>query len=88
MSIWKRALLLLTLERQTPRFPKRDQDLSSTIADTHRADEWVAAHVASLILLERAVAPNWRGTPFVRGRGVKPSLAGAPATFSLSHVSG
>jgi len=82
------AASLLTLERQTARLPKRDWDFASTIADTRRAGEWLAAHVALRILLERAVGPKWRGTPFVRGAGVKPYLAGAPVTFSLSHVSG
>ena len=82
------AGLLLDVEQKTPRLPERDRDFATTIADRSRANEWLAAHVALRILLERAVGPKWRGMPFERAAGVKPYLAGAPITFSLSHVSG
>lgn len=82
------ASALLKIERQTLRLPQRDRDLAETIVDKRRANEWLAAHVALRILLERAIGPEFRGTPFVRAAGAKPYLAGAPVTFSLSHVPG
>ncbi|MEE9547417.1 MAG: hypothetical protein V3V65_07955 [Hyphomicrobium sp.] len=82
------ASLLLEVEQQTPRLPQRDRNLAETIADKRRANEWLAAHVALRILLERAIGAEWRGRLFVRGVGAKPHLAGAPVTFSLSHVPG
>lgn len=82
------ASLLLEIEQQTPRLPQRDRDLAETIVDKRRANEWLAAHVALRILLERAIGAKWRGMPFVRAAGAKPHLADAPVTFSLSHVRG
>jgi 4'-phosphopantetheinyl transferase len=82
------ASLLLEVEQQTPRLPQRDRNLAEKIADKRRANEWLAAHVALRILLERAIGAEWRGRLFVRGVGAKPHLAGAPVTFSLSHVPG
>jgi len=82
------ASTLLGVEQHTPRLPQRDRDVATTITDKLRASEWLAAHVALRILLERAIGAGWRGTPFVRAPGAKPYLAGAPVSFSLSHVPG
>jgi phosphopantetheinyl transferase len=79
---------LLELERLTPRLSASERESARTLADAAAADEWLAAHVALRVLLERAVGAEWRGMPFVRsGRG-KPCLDGAPVAFSLSHVPG
>ena len=58
------------------------------MSDGGVAAEWLAAHIALRLLLERRVGARWRGMPLVRGQGARPHLEGAPVAFSLSHVSG
>ncbi len=76
------------MERRTPRLSDWDRQNASTMADAKAAAQWLAAHIALRLLLERAVGARWRGMPFVRGVGIRPYLQGAPVAFSLSHVAG
>ena len=76
------------LERRTPRLSDWDRDRVSAFTDTSAADEWLAAHVALRLLLERAAGPQWRGAAFVRANSGKPHLDGGPVSFSLSHAPG
>jgi len=79
---------LAVIEQETPRLSHWEQDHAATMKDAAAATEWLAAHVALRVLIERAAGPGWRRRAFERGRATKPRLDEAPVDFSLSHVPG
>jgi len=76
------------IERVTPRLSAAERRNAEGLNDAAVAAEWLTAHIALRILLERAVGTGWRGAAFGRGAHGKPQLDGAPVVFSLSHVPG
>jgi hypothetical protein len=77
---------LLELERRTPRLSGSERENARTFADAVVAYEWLAAHVALRVLLERAAGAEWRGVPFVRAGHGKPRLDGAPVARSAGPL--
>jgi 4'-phosphopantetheinyl transferase len=82
------APALHAIERDTPRLSDWDRETASAFSDKQAAAQWLAAHIALRILLERAVGPGLRGVPLERGARIKPHVKDAPVIFSLSHVTG
>lgn len=82
------AEALRDIERATPRLSDWDRKNAAAFADAAAGTEWLLAHVALRILLERMVGQRWRGVPLERAAHSKPRLADAPVAFSLSHVAG
>ncbi len=79
---------LREMEERSHRLSDWDLRHATTIADPEAAAQWLAAHAALRLLLERGVGSRWRGVPFVRRPNARPRLEGAPVAFSLSHVAG
>jgi len=79
------APALLEAERVAPRLSAADRERASSFADRGIAEEWLAAHIALRLLLERAGVPC-RGVAFTLSDRGKPSVAGMVADFSLSHA--
>lgn len=77
---------LREVERATPRLSAWDRDNAAALADAGTAEQWMAAHIALRVLLERAAGPDYRGVPLERQPHAKPKLMGAPVAFSLSHT--
>lgn len=82
------APALHAIERDTPRLSDWDRETAAAFSDKQAAAQWLAAHIALRMLLERAAGPGWRGVPLERGTRIKPHLKDAPVIFSLSHVAG
>jgi phosphopantetheinyl transferase len=76
------------MERDAPRLSEEERRYAATLADPAQTEEWLAAHIALRLLLERAAGAAWRTVPFARSSHGKPHLEGAPVAFSLSHVPG
>jgi 4'-phosphopantetheinyl transferase len=79
---------LLELERDTPRLSRDERVQADSIADRAGAAEWLAAHIALRLLLERAAGPSLRAVAFARCAHGKPRLDGCGVSFSLAHVPG
>lgn len=79
---------LLDIEQRVPRLSAADRERATSITDSHVRDEWLAAHVALRVVIERACGGAWRGAAFAREERGKPFLEGAPISFSLSHAPG
>lgn len=82
------AAALHEIERATPRLSEWDRKNAADFAEADAGAEWLAAHIALRILIERAIGPRWRGVPLERAAHAKPRLVDAPIVFSLSHVAG
>ena len=76
------------LEQSVPLLSDWERCRAATFADAAQAQEWLAAHIALRVVLERALGHAARGVTFVRAAQGKPRLEGAPIAFSLSHVPG
>jgi 4'-phosphopantetheinyl transferase len=61
---------------------------AAEFSDREQAGEWLAAHIALRVVLERVAGRAARGVAFTRFAGGKPRLEGASVAFSLSHVAG
>lgn len=79
---------LLALEAETPRLSDEDVARADRIADTAARREWMAAHVALRLVLERELGRALRRTPFVREAAGRPSLPRSDVAFSLAHAAG
>jgi phosphopantetheinyl transferase len=79
---------LHALEQNVPLLSDWERRHAAGIADAARAEEWLAAHVALRVVMERVLGTAARGVTFARAGFGKPRLEGAPVAFSLSHVSG
>lgn len=82
------APALLVMEQATPRLSDEERHRADALSDAATRDEWLAAHIALRLLIERACGDTWRKIPFARQERGKPVLAGAPIAFSLSHAPG
>jgi 4'-phosphopantetheinyl transferase len=76
------------LERRVRLLSDREHERAAEFADRREAEEWLAAHVALRIVLERVVGRATRRAAFTRSAGGKPQLKDAPAAFSLAHIPG
>jgi 4'-phosphopantetheinyl transferase len=79
---------LREMERLTMRLSSADRERAAALPDTTATEEWLAAHAALRVLLERTVGARWREVPFARAAHGKPHLDGASVSFSISHVPG
>jgi 4'-phosphopantetheinyl transferase len=82
------APALREMERRSPRLSDWDRQTAAAMADREGAAQWLAAHAALRLLLERAAGARWRGVTFARGPNVRPHLPGAAVQFSLAHIDG
>jgi 4'-phosphopantetheinyl transferase len=79
---------LLSVEGQSPRLTGADHDRAARFASYDHAQEWLAAHVALRLVLERTAGAATRGVVFERSAAGRPSLPGGKIDFSLSHGAG
>ena len=79
---------LHAIERSVPLLSDWERHRAATFADPAQAEEWLAAHIALRIVLERMLGNAARGVTFARAALGKPRLDGAPIAFSLSHIPG
>jgi 4'-phosphopantetheinyl transferase len=77
-AVEKDAALLSEWERQR----------AAAFADRALANEWLAAHIAFRVVIERAMGTALRGVRLARSPSGKPQLDGAPIAFNISHVPG
>jgi phosphopantetheinyl transferase len=82
------AAALGALEERIRLLSGREHERAAEFADRAQAEEWLAAHIALRIVLERVTGRAARGAAFTRPAGGKPQLEGAPVAFSLAHVPG
>lgn len=82
------APALHAVEQRTPRLSAADLLRASAFSRGDARDEWLAAHIALRLVIERACGPQWRGVPLSREARGKPHLDRAPIAFSLSHAPG
>jgi 4'-phosphopantetheinyl transferase len=66
----------------------RERTRAAEFSDRAQAGDWLAAHIALRLVLERVAGRAARGVAFTRSASGKPRLEGAPVSFSLSHVAG
>ncbi len=79
---------LHALEVSVPLLSDWERRRAAEFADTAQAEEWLAAHIALRVVLERVLGDAARGVSFARAALGKPRLEGAPVAFSLSHIPG
>ena len=79
---------LSALEERERLLSDWERTRAAEFPDRAQAGEWLAAHIALRLVLERAAGIAARGVAFTRSAGGKPRLEGAPVSFSLSHVAG
>lgn len=79
---------LRALEQSVPLLSDFERRHATTFADAAQAQEWLTAHIALRVVLERVVGKAARGVTFARAAHGKPRLEGAPVAFSLSHIPG
>jgi 4'-phosphopantetheinyl transferase len=79
---------LLHVEARTPRLADDELQRAAALSDPKVRDEWLAAHIALRLLLQRACGDSFHRVAFAREERGKPFLAGAPVSFSLSHAPG
>lgn len=79
---------LLAVEARTPRLSEPELQRAAALSDPAARQEWLATHIALRILIERACGADWCRIAFSHEERGKPTLAGAPVTFSLSHAPG
>ncbi len=82
------APALLAFEIRTPRLSEDETHRAASLSDRTVRDEWLAAHIALRLLIERACGAEWRRIAYAHDERGKPRLEGAPIAFSLSHASG
>ena len=58
------------------------------MADQSAARQWLAAHIALRLVIERHLGTQWRGIPLLRRPNSRPHLGSAAVAFSLSHIPG
>lgn len=82
------APALRAVEQDAALLSEWERRRAAAFADRALADEWLAAHIAFRVVLERAMGKTLRGVPLARSPSGKPQLAGAPIAFNISHVPG
>jgi 4'-phosphopantetheinyl transferase len=76
------------MERQTPRLSQWDRATAAAMADQSAAGQWLAAHIALRLIIERHLGARWRAIPLQRSPNTRPHLGDAAVAFSLSHIAG
>ena len=79
---------LFAVEQDVALLSEWERRRAAAFADRVLADEWLAAHIALRVVLERAMGKALRGVAFARSARGKPQLDGAPIAFNISHVPG
>jgi 4'-phosphopantetheinyl transferase len=79
---------LLALEARVPRLSVEEHRRAEALSDASTREEWLAAHIALRLLIERTCGNQWRQVAFTHDDRGKPRLEGAPVEFSLSHARG
>jgi len=82
------AAALGALEERLRLLSEWEHERAAEFADRAQAEEWLAAHVALRIVLERVAGRAARRAAFTRSAGGKPQLEDARAAFSLAHSPG
>lgn len=82
------APALQAIEARTPRLAALDKARASAFSEPRVRTEWLAAHIALRLVIERVAGSRWRGEAFARRERGKPYLEGAAIDFSLSHAPG
>ena len=76
------------MERRCTRLSEWDRETAAAMADQAAARQWLAAHVALRLVIERHLGARWRGVSFERRPNARPHLGDAAVAFSLSHIPG
>lgn len=79
---------LAEMEARTPRLGPAELARAAAFSDAAVRREWLAAHIALRLLLERVAGPQVRGVDYALAPGGKPSLPALDLGFSLSHARG
>jgi phosphopantetheinyl transferase len=79
---------LRAIDRSVPLLSDEERRRAAEFADPAQSDEWLAAHIALRLVLERVLGKAARGVAFARTAHGKPRLDGAPVAFSLAHIPG
>jgi 4'-phosphopantetheinyl transferase len=82
------ASVLRAVEQDAALLSEWERRRAAAFAERGLADEWLAAHIAFRVVLERAMGKALRGVPLARSPSGKPQLDGAPIAFNISHVPG
>lgn len=82
------ASALHAIEASTPRLSEAETHRAAALSDPATREEWLAAHIALRLLIERACGTEWRRIAFAYEERGKPVLDGASIGFSLSHAPG
>lgn len=94
VDLGRAATALLQLEEEVPRLSAGERERAAKIRDSVLSRQWLAAHVALRLALERCLGPSVRSRDYVTSAGGKPALARSNAAmlpavaFSLSHTRG
>jgi phosphopantetheinyl transferase len=79
---------LRAIDRSAPLLSDEERRRAAEFADAAQADEWLAAHIALRVALQRALGNAARGVAFTRSARGKPRLDGSAVAFSLAHIPG
>jgi len=82
------AAALFAVEQDVALLSEWERRRAATFAARALAEEWLAAHIALRVVLERATGMALRGVAFARSARGKPRLDEAPIAFNISHVPG
>ena len=82
------ASTLFAVEQDVALLSEWERRRAATFAARALAEEWLAAHIALRVVLERATGMALRGVAFARSARGKPRLDEAPIAFNISHVPG
>jgi 4'-phosphopantetheinyl transferase len=79
---------LRAIDQSVPLIAEAERRRAAEFADAAQADEWLAAHIALRVVLQRALGTAARGIAFTRSAHGKPGLDGSAVAFSLAHIPG
>ena len=82
------ASALFAVEEDVALLSEWERRRAAAFADRALAEEWLAAHIALRVVLERAMGDALRGVAFARSARGKPRLDEALIAFNISHVAG
>jgi 4'-phosphopantetheinyl transferase len=82
------AAALFAVEQDVALLSEWERRRAATFSARALAEEWLAAHIALRVVLERATGKALRGVAFARSARGKPRLDEAPIAFNISHVPG
>jgi len=79
---------LRAIDQSAPLIAEAERLRAAEFMDAAQADEWLAAHIALRVVLQRALGTAARGVAFTRSTHGKPRLDGSAVEFSLAHIPG